>query len=194
MINSTIYMFEIIANVNIVERGIENIPNDKGYILCSKHMSNMDAYFLYRRAPNLTAMAKKELYSVPLVGRILNKMGVLAIKRGAGEAQKQTPIFAKELTKRKIPMIIFAEGTRTLVGERRPLKSGTYYYQQEKDIDVVVVAHNSGVHWPKKSWIKWPGTLYVDYSPPMPHGMDKDAFMGELEERLLDHSEELMLL
>tara|TARA_R110002073_G_scaffold162161_5_gene317927 strand:- start:1297 stop:2040 length:744 start_codon:yes stop_codon:yes gene_type:complete len=194
LINSTIFMFDKIANIKIVERGLENIPKDKGCILCSKHMSNMDAYFLYRRNPNLTAMAKKELYSVPLVGRILNKMGVLAINRGAGEAQKQTTVFAKELSKRKIPMIIFAEGTRTLVGERRPLKSGVFYYQQEEELDIIVVAHNSGVLWPKKSWIKWPGTLYVDYFPPMPRGMDKEGFMAELEKRLLDHSEELMLL
>ncbi|MBT6466629.1 MAG: hypothetical protein HOK50_03090, partial [Kordiimonadaceae bacterium] len=71
---------------------------------------------------------------------------------------------------------------------------GVFFYQQEGNLDIIVVAHNSGVSWPKKSWVKWPGTLYVDYFPPMPHGMDKTSFMTELEKRLLDHSEKLMLL
>lgn len=192
--NSTIFMYEKITKVVIEERGLENIPEDRGLIYCSKHMSNIDAYFLFRRSPNLTAMAKKELYKVPFVGLILNKMGVLAINRGAGEAQKQTAYFANELARRKIPMIIFSEGTRTIVGERRPLKSGVYYYQKEADLDVVVVSHNSGVTWPKKSWIKWPGKLIVEYHPPMPKGLSKGEFMLEAEKRLLDRSEELMEL
>ena len=194
LIRSTIFMFDKITNVKIVERGLENIPKDRGYILCSKHMSNIDAYFLFKRAPSLTAMAKKELYRVPLVGRVLNKIGVLSINRGAGEAKKKTSVFAQKLLKHKIPMIIFSEGTRTIIGERRPLKSGAFFYQQEGNLDIIVVAHNSGVSWPKKSWVKWPGTLYVDYFTPMPPGMDKTSFMTELEKRLLDHSEKLMLL
>ena len=154
----------------------------------------MDALVLYRRAPNVTALAKRELFRVPLLNLVFRKMGVMAINRGAGEAQKQTPEFAQALARRKIPMIIFAEGTRTIVGERRALKAGVYFYQKEADLDVIVVAHNSGVTWPKHSWIKWPGEMIFDYQPAMPKGLTKDEFMNELERRLLDRSEELMTL
>ncbi len=194
MINSTIYMFDKIANVKIVEKGLENIPEGKGFIYCAKHMSNLDAYFLYRRSPNLTALAKRELYLVPLVGRILRKMGVLSINRGAGEAQKQTPVIAKELVERKIPMIIFAEGTRTRIGERKKLKSGAYYYQKEGDLDVIVVAHNSGFFWRRDSFIKYPGTLIVEYHPALPSDLGKAEFMTLVEKQLLDRSDELMEL
>ncbi|HPF47425.1 MAG: 1-acyl-sn-glycerol-3-phosphate acyltransferase [Alphaproteobacteria bacterium] len=195
VINSIIYMFEKIAGVKIIEVGTEYIPKSKGFIYCSKHMSNMDALILYRRSPNLTALAKKELFRVPLLSLVFHKMGVMAINRGAGQAQKQTPMIAKELIKRKIPMIIFAEGTRAVVGERRSLKSGVYYYQkQNPELDVIVVSHNSGVSWPKKSWIKWPGILTIEYHPPMPKNLEKEEFMNEISKRLLDRSEELMLL
>lgn len=193
MIDTIIFMYEKVANIKIEERGIENIPNDKGFIYCSKHMSNMDALVLYRRTPNLTALAKKELFRVPLLNLVFKKMGVIAINRGASEAQKQTPIIAKILIDQKIPLIIFAEGTRTVVGERRPLKSGAYYYQKEADLDIIVAAHNAGVCWPKKSWIKWPGKLIMEYSKPMPKNLNKEDFMDELGRRLLDRSEELML-
>lgn len=188
-----IWLYDKVANVQIIETGQENIPTNKGFIYCSKHMSNMDALFLYRRSPNLTALAKKELFKVPLLNLVLKKMGVLSINRGASEAQKQTPIIAKILIDRQIPMIIFAEGTRTVVGERRKLKSGTYYCQEEADLDIIVVAHNSGVSWPKSSWIKWPGTLDVEYHPALPKGLNKDEFMNCVEKVLLDRSEELML-
>ncbi|MBT5765645.1 MAG: 1-acyl-sn-glycerol-3-phosphate acyltransferase, partial [Kordiimonadaceae bacterium] len=193
MIDIIILMYEKVANIKIEERGIENIPQDKGFIYCSKHMSNMDALILYRRSPNLTALAKKELFRVPLLNLVFKKMGVIAINRGASEAQKQTPIIAKILIDQKTPLIIFAEGTRTVVGERRPLKSGAYYYQKEADLDVIVAAHNAGVCWPKKSWIKWPGKLIMEYSKPMPKNLNKEDFMDELGRRLLDRSEELML-
>ena len=193
MIDIIILMYEKVANIKIEERGIENIPQDKGFIFCSKHMSNMDALILYRRSPNLTALAKKELFRVPLLNLVFKKMGVIAINRGASEAQKQTPIIAKILIGQKTPLIIFAEGTRTVVGERRPLKSGAYYYQKEADLDVIVAAHNAGVCWPKKSWIKWPGKLIMEYSKPMPKNLNKEDFMDELGRRLLDRSEELML-
>lgn len=193
-IDALIWMFENITNVKIEERGIENIPENRGFIFCSKHMSNMDALVLYRRSPNLTALAKRELFMVPLLKYVFQKMRVMAINRGAGEAQKQTPIIAKELEKRKVPMIIFAEGTRTVVGERRALKSGVYFYQKEADLDVVVVSHNSGVAWPKRSWIKWPGTMVFEYHKIMPKELDKETFMAEVEHRLLDGSEALMQL
>ena len=194
LIEVTLYMFDKIANIKVEERGLENIPKDRGFIYCSKHMSNIDAYFLFHRSPNLTAMAKKELFRIPFVSSVLNKMGVLAVNRGAGEAQKQTPTFAKILLERKIPMIIFAEGTRINVGERKPLKSGTFYYQDTTGLDIIAVSHNSGVFWQKKSWIKLPGTLIVEYHPPMPKGLGKEEFMKELEHRVLDRSNELMLL
>lgn len=189
-----IWLYDKIADVKIIETGIENIPVNKGFIYCSKHMSNMDALFLYRRSPKLTALAKKELFKVPLLNLVFKKMGVLSINRGASEAQKQTPLIAQILIDRKLPMIIFAEGTRTIVGERRELKSGVYYYQKEADLDIVVVSHNSGVSWPKNSWIKWPGTLNVEYHPALPKELEKGEFMERVEKALLDRSEELMLL
>ena len=192
-INCIIFMFDKVANVKIEEHGLENIPEDKAFIYCSKHMSNIDALVLYSRSPNLTALAKQELFKVPLLNMVFNKMGVLAINRGAGEAQKQTPIIAKIIADQKLPMIIFAEGTRIPVGERRPLKSGVFYYQENSEIDVIVVAHNSGVFWPKKSWIKKPGTIIFEYHPPLPYGLNKGEFMAEVKKRLVDRSEELIL-
>lgn len=193
MINSMFFVFEKIGNIKIVERGRENIPAGKGFIYCSKHMSNLDALFLFRSSPNLTALAKRELFRVPLLNLIFHKMGVLAINRGAGEAQKQTPEIAKIIYDKKLPMIIFAEGTRILPGDYRPLKSGIFYYQQEEDLDIIAVSHNSGVHYQKKSFIKLPGTIVVEYHPAMPKALSKDDFMAELERRVIDRSNKLML-
>lgn len=193
VINSVLYIFDLVGQIKIEERGIENIPQDKSMIFCSKHMSNLDALFLYRRAPTLTALAKAEIFRVPFLNMVLSKMGVLAINRGAGQAQKQTPELAKYIYDRKLPMIIFAEGTRIRVGQRLPLKSGAFYYQQEQDIDIIAVAHNSGVYWLRDSMIKWPGKIIVEYSPPMEKCLSKENFMTELEHRVIDRSDELML-
>ena len=91
-----------------------------------------------------------------------------------------------------MPLIIFAEGSRAVVGERRLLKSGAYYYQKEANLEIIVTANNAGIFWPKKSWIKWPGKLIMGYYEPMPKNLNKEDFMDELGRCLLDRSEELM--
>ncbi|MDG1857555.1 MAG: 1-acyl-sn-glycerol-3-phosphate acyltransferase, partial [Emcibacteraceae bacterium] len=108
IINLIVFLYDKIAGVKIIEQGIENVPNDKAFIYCSKHMSNLEALLLYRRSPNLTALAKKELFRVPFLNLVFMKMKVPAINRGASEAQKQTPEIAKFLIEEKMPLIIFA--------------------------------------------------------------------------------------
>jgi 1-acyl-sn-glycerol-3-phosphate acyltransferase len=190
-INSVFFMLEHIVNITIEERGTENIPRDKGIIYCSKHMSNIDALILYRQSPDLIALAKAELFRVPFLNLVFRKMNVLAIKRGAGEAHKQTPNNARVVAERKTPLIIFPEGTRIKPYERRPLKSGVYYFQCEEDLDVIVVAHNSGCFWPKGSLVKQPGRIIVHYYPPIAKNLPKDEFMQEVSSILIEQSERL---
>ena len=190
--DAVFFLLDKVSGIKIEERGIENLPKGKGFILCCKHMSNLEALIAYRRMPHLTALAKIELFRVFGFKQVLTKMGVIAIDRGKGEAKDKTPEIARLLLAQKIPLLLFVEGTRIAVGKRKRLKSGVYYMQKEVDIPVICASTNTGVHWLKGSPFNKPGTIVMEYHPAIERGLDKAEFMARVKENVVIHSEKLM--
>ena len=46
---------------------------------------------------------------------------------------------------------------------------------------VVPVALNSGLFWSRRAFRKYPGTITVEFLPPIAPGLAKRAFLAELE-------------
>ncbi len=190
--NTVFFLLDKISGITVEERGIENLPTDKGFILCCKHMSNLEALITYRRMPNLTALAKAELFKVFGFKQVLEKMEVISINRGKGEAKDKTGEIARILVKQKIPLLLFVEGTRIPVGKRKKLKSGVYYMQNEVDIPVICASTNTGAHWLKGSPFNKPGTIVMEYHPAIERGLDKPEFMERIKQDVVIHSEKLI--
>ncbi|MCF6195523.1 MAG: 1-acyl-sn-glycerol-3-phosphate acyltransferase [Emcibacter sp.] len=190
--DAVFFLLDKIGGIKLEERGLENLPKDQGFILCCKHMSNLEALITYRRMPNLTALAKVELFKVFGFKQVLEKMEVIPIDRGKGEAKDKTIAISKLLLKEKIPLLLFVEGTRVSPGKRKRLKSGVYYMQRDVDIPVICASTNSGAHWLKGSPFNKPGTIVMEYHPPIERGLNKKDFMARLKENVVIHSEKLM--
>ena len=63
--------------------GVENVPQEGGIILCSNHISALDVISIGAVCPRqLTFVAKKELFSVPVIGWLVKKLGAIRIDRG----------------------------------------------------------------------------------------------------------------
>lgn len=190
--DTVFFLLDKISGIKVEERGIENLPKDQGFILCCKHMSNLEALITYRRMPNLTALAKAELFKIFGFKQVLEKMEVISINRGKGEAKDKTGEIARILVAQKIPLLLFVEGTRISVGKRKKLKSGAYYMQKDTDIPVICASTNTGVHWLKGSPFNKPGTIVMEYHPAIERGLNKKEFMARLKENVVIHSEKLM--
>ena len=66
--------------------GIENVPMDGGLILCANHIGAIDVISIGAVCPRqLTFVAKKELFSVPLLGTIVKALGAIKVDRGSGD-------------------------------------------------------------------------------------------------------------
>ena len=65
------------------------------------------------------------------------------------------------------------EGTRTAAGTFRPYRVGVAALYEALDLPVVPMALNSGVFWPRRKFIKRPGTITVEFLPPIPPGMNR---------------------
>ncbi len=93
-------------------KGLEDIPADEPFIICSNHISLLDMFlFVPPMLPRrIHFMTKQELFKVPIIGSILKGVGAYAVRRGSGElnAAKTT----LKLLKQGKTIGIFPEGTR----------------------------------------------------------------------------------
>ena len=56
----------------------------------------------------------------------------------------------------------------------------------------VPLALNSGLYWPRRSLMRHPGTIVVEFLDPLPPGLPRKQFREELESRLETASNRLM--
>lgn len=188
------FLFGVMKRVFGVEvefRGLENLPQDSAYIYTSRHESTLDALTLWANLPPFTALVKRGLFWVPVLGNILRKQRLFAINRSSGTAHEDMPRVIAAVIDRKIPLVVFPEGTRARPGRTAKLRSGTYYLQADANIPVITVATNSGYFWPVKGLCLPRGKVVYEIHPPMPRNLDKEAFMAELRRRIVGRSEAL---
>jgi len=186
------WLLKWVAGIEVEIRGRENLPRDQAALLVSKHMSNLDPIVTFHIMPEMTALAKKELFAVPFIGRILRALGIVEIDRGAGTAHQEMPRILREIRDKRQPLVVYPEGTRTKPGERRRLKSGAYHMHSGSDLLAVPMATTSGLHWPKATLRMRPGKVVYEIGAPLEPRSDKAAYMRQIEERVIDRSEELM--
>ena len=60
-------------------------------------------------------------------------------------------------------------------------KFGVAHLYAEIGVPCVPVALNSGLFWPRRAFLRLPGTIVVEFLPPIPPGLDKDAFFQRLQ-------------
>lgn len=66
--------------------GVENVPTDGGLVLCSNHIAALDVISIGAVCPRqLTFVAKKELFSVPVLGWVMKKLGAIQVDRSAND-------------------------------------------------------------------------------------------------------------
>ncbi len=66
--------------------GLENIPSEGGVIFCSNHIGALDVISIAACTERqVTFVAKKELFSIPLLGRLITALGAIKIDRGGND-------------------------------------------------------------------------------------------------------------
>lgn len=91
--------------------GIENLPQDSGYIIAPNHVHYADPLIIGSYFPgHLRAMAKKELFKNPLLSRIITLLGAFPVDRDGNDIRAIKE--SLKILKDKQPLLIFPEGTR----------------------------------------------------------------------------------
>ena len=183
-----IRMARVICGISAHIEGREHIARGAA-IYAMKHQSAYETLYLWQFLPQPVFVLKKELLTIPIFGQYLAGTPIIAINRKDGA--KVIPSLlsqAREHLDKGRQVVIFPEGTRVPPGHKRPYKSGIYALYKDSGLPVIPVALNTGLFWPKHRFVKTPGVATFHFLPPIAPGLEKEAFMAELEKRIEEAS------
>lgn len=165
----------------------------KGAVLvAAKHMSMWDTLALYMLLDDVSVVVKRELLSIPFYGWYIKKSGVISIDRsGKAAALRRMTAESKPVIAAGRPIAIFPEGHRHHPGAAPDYKPGVAGLYTLFALPCVPVALNSGQFW--LGFTKRPGTIVIEFLPPIPAGLKRSAFMTELEARIETATNALLL-
>ena len=129
----------------------------------------------------------------PIFGMYAAKTGMIAIDRGgAVKALKDMTAKAKARTDEGRSIVVFPEGTRVVPRETEALKPGVAFLYGELDLPCVPIALNTGLCWPAKGIMRYPGTMTVRILPPIEPGQKRKTFMANLDRAITQESAALL--
>lgn len=171
-----------VADIQLEIRGGENLPS-KPVIFAAKHQSAWETLFLNELLNEPAIVLKRELTRIPIFGAFINGSGMVPIDRSDGVAALKLIVrAARPVIDGGRSILIFPQGTRVAPGDHRPYQPGVFALYRSLRVPVVPIALNSGMYWPRNAFWKRSGTVVVEVLPPIPPGLDRDAFMARLEE------------
>ena len=167
-------------------QGLENIPSRNGVILC-KHQSAWETLALQTIFPPVVFLLKQELLKIPFWGWAMSALDPIAIDRSAKSAALKKVLRDGEARLQQGRwVVIFPEGTRVAPGQRGHYNASGAMLAQRTGCPVVPVAHNAGMFWGPKAFLKYPGTVQVRIGPPIAGGALSTQEISRLAEEWIE--------
>jgi 1-acyl-sn-glycerol-3-phosphate acyltransferase len=175
---SVLFMLRWLCRLDYVVEGLEHLPTTSSVVLV-KHSSAWETIAQLRIFPGQTWVLK----------RVLLKLKPIAIDRKGGRAAVQQVLdLGRQRLAEGIWVVIFPEGTRVPAGETRRYGMSGALLAEAVGLPVIPVAHNAGDYWPRRSWLKRPGTTRVVIGPPIPTTGVDPRVVNELTQRWIENT------
>jgi 1-acyl-sn-glycerol-3-phosphate acyltransferase len=189
---TNLWLLRVVAGIKADFRGLEKIPPG-ALLVASKHQSVWETFALLTLLEDPTFILKRELMWIPIFGWYTWKGRMIPVDRGAGgSALAAMTERARIELQRSRQIIIFPEGTRRAPGAEPRYKFGVVHLYAETGVPCLPIALNSGLFWPRRSFLRFPGTVRLQILDPIPPGLDKQVFAAELREKIETATAELI--
>jgi 1-acyl-sn-glycerol-3-phosphate acyltransferase len=156
-----------LCGLKYVVEGRDRIPPGN-HIVMSNHTSAWETVAQFLIFPPQVWVLKRELLWIPFVGWGLKLLRPIAINRGEGHrAVNQVIEQGKSRLANGLWIIIFPEGTRVIAGETRKFGVSGALLAIASGRCLVPLSHNAGTFWPRRGFLKKPGTIRVVIGEPI---------------------------
>jgi 1-acyl-sn-glycerol-3-phosphate acyltransferase len=127
---------------------------------------------------------KKELFYIPVYGwPYTYKFRMIGVDRGGGaKSLKDLIARGREEIAAGRQIIILPEGTRRPVGAIPDYKPGAAALYGGLNVPCVPFGLNAGLFWPRRKFIRRPGTIVIEFGKPIPAGLPRKVFQQRLED------------
>src|SRR6516162_11549719 len=181
---TVLILLRVIVGLDHDIRGFDRVPRS-ACIIAMKHQSAWDTLIPLVVLDDPAAVVKRELLLLPFYGWFAARAGSIGIDRKAGARALRCMIAAaRPIADEGRPIVIFPEGTRVAPGARLPYHPGVVALYQALALPLVPAAVNSGLFWGRRSFIKRPGRIVLEFLEPIPPGWPRRRMMAELERRI----------
>ena len=154
-----IWLLAKICDLHLEVEGKEHIGEEPAVIIC-KHQSAWETLALQAVFPPQVWVLKRELLWIPFFGWGLASLSPIAIDRKAGrKALSQVIEQGLDRLSSGAWVVVFPEGTRVAPGRMGKFGIGGARLAVDTRYPVIPVAHDAGHYWPKRGFLKKPGTI-----------------------------------
>jgi 1-acyl-sn-glycerol-3-phosphate acyltransferase len=176
-----VWLLEAIVGTKMEVRGRENLP-DGAVLVVAKHQSAWDTFALIPLFADPAIVLKDELKWIPFYGWFCVKFRHILVRRDkAAVALKALVADAKDRVAEGRQVVIFPEGTRMPPGAPPDYKPGYAALYDALGVPAVPLALNSGLFWPRRKLMRYPGTIVVSLLPPIPPGLPRKIAKERIE-------------
>lgn len=162
-----LWLLDKLCGLRFEVEGAQHIPAEP-CVLYWKHESVFETMAGAVRFPPQTWVVKRELMWLPFFGWGLALLKPIAINRKAGRtAVRQVMSQGRQRLENGLFVVIYPEGTRVLPGHEQRFGISGAALAKSAGRPILPVAHNAGDFWPRRSFLKRPGTIRVVIGPPI---------------------------
>jgi 1-acyl-sn-glycerol-3-phosphate acyltransferase len=190
--SSSLFLLRVICGTGVEWRGREKLPQG-AFIVACKHQSAWETFALFALLRDPTFVLKRELMWLPLFGWLATKARMIPIDRGArASALASMTARAREEIARSRQIVVFPEGTRRPPGAKPRYLPGVAHLYSETGLPCIPIALNSGLYWPRRSLLRYPGKVLVEVLDPIPPGLERRDFLLRLQKVLEEATAQLV--
>jgi len=159
------------ARCTLEVSGLDHVDISRSYVVVANHVSNFDVMACFASLPiPIRYLAKKELFSIPILAQAMRAVGIVEVDRG-GRAAAIASVNrqAQPVIERGHSLIIFPEGTRSYHGDLQAFKKGAFAIAAAAGMPLLPVAiSGTWEAWkPHSPWITGHATIRIVVDAPV---------------------------
>jgi 1-acyl-sn-glycerol-3-phosphate acyltransferase len=174
--------------VEVAERA--RLADIRNTVLAANHLSHLDPPAIYLGlGVRLVALAKREVFDIPLFSTILRRAGFLSIQRGDRQDASDAVAKMTAALEDGACVMVFPEGTRSRTGELGPFKKGTFVAALEAKSRIFPLAvEGTRELMPRHGYALRPGRVRITILDPVDAGRysyaERDSLVAEVRGRI----------
>lgn len=178
---TSIWWMKIICGTRMEVRGLEHLPNGP-LLVAGKHQSFWETFAILPLLDDPCMVLKKELAYIPLFGWYIPKFRMIAVARDqASKAMRKLLADGRREIEAGRQIVIMPEGTRSAPGAPPDYKPGAAALYGALGCPCLPFALNSGLFWPRRKFLRYPGTIVLEFLPLIPAGLPRKEFQQRLQ-------------